>query len=55
MPTHKATRACAMWLTECLRLGWSRKELDFLEEIWWKYHTNQGDLKKKEKDSECTL
>jgi hypothetical protein len=42
--TLRATRACATWLAECLRLGWSRDQLDALEAIWWQFHDDQGNL-----------
>ena len=43
-PKREAVRACAEWLTTCLRLGWSRDSLDFLEGLWWKYHDDHGRL-----------
>jgi hypothetical protein len=44
-PTQRAQRECARWLHECLRLGWSKKDLDALEALWWKYHDHQGKWK----------
>lgn len=29
----EAVRSCALWLQACLELGWSRKDLDFLESL----------------------
>jgi len=43
-PTLKAVMACAEWLRTCLRLGWSRADLDALETLWWKYHDPLGRL-----------
>lgn len=43
-PVQKAVIACGYWLSECLRLGWRREDLDFLEALWWKHHDDQGRL-----------
>jgi hypothetical protein len=45
--TQKAIVECGYWLAECLRLGWSRQQLDFLEELWWKHHDDHGHLKQR--------
>lgn len=37
MRQHVA-RACAQWLQACLKLGWRKEDLEFLEALWWKYH-----------------
>jgi hypothetical protein len=42
--TQRAIIACGKWLSECLRLGWSRDQLDALEALWWQHHDNQGRL-----------
>lgn len=42
--THRAVRLCGEWLAECLRLGWRRDQLDALEELWWRYHDDRGNL-----------
>jgi hypothetical protein len=42
--TQKALRGCAEWLVECLRLGWRREDLDFMEELWWRHHNHRGEL-----------
>ena len=42
--TQRALKNCAEWLVTCLRLGWSRNDLDALEEIWWQHHDYQGRL-----------
>ena len=33
---------CQKWLIECLRLGWNRAQLKELEDLWWKYHDDEG-------------
>jgi hypothetical protein len=38
----EAFKACARWLSECIRLGWNKSDLDALEAIWWKYHPKPG-------------
>lgn len=43
--TQAAVRKCAEWLRTCLELGWRRDELDWLEELWWKHHDANGNLK----------
>lgn len=43
-PTRQATQACAEWLATCIRLGWRKADLDFLEALWWKYHDSRGNL-----------
>ena len=40
--TLEGARSCAYWLTACLRLGWSRADLDRLEALWWEYHDETG-------------
>lgn len=40
----RGVRLCAEWLAECLRLGWKRTDLDWLETLWWKYHDEHGRL-----------
>ena len=42
--TTKAQKECCFWLTECLRLGWKKEQLDNLENLWWKYHDRLGNL-----------
>ena len=44
-PTLHATKLCGEWLANCLRLGWSRAELDWLEALWWEHHDHTGQLK----------
>ena len=43
-PTQRAQIVCGHWLADCVRLGWRRDDLDFLEALWWKYHDNYGRL-----------
>ena len=45
MSRHDGARKCAEWLAACLRLGWRREDLDFLEKLWCKYHDEEGNLK----------
>jgi hypothetical protein len=45
MNTKQAIEACARWLGYCLELGWSKNQLDALEELWWKYHDERGEWK----------
>lgn len=42
--TRKAIQGCAEWLSACVRLGWDKSDLDFLEALWWKYHDSRGNL-----------
>jgi hypothetical protein len=43
--TPLALRLCGQWLATCLELGWSQRELDDLERLWWKYRDRHGNLK----------
>lgn len=42
--TRRAIVGCGYWLAECLRLGWDRSDLDWLEALWWQYHDDNGQL-----------
>jgi hypothetical protein len=42
---RKAIRECAEWLSYCLKIGWTKGQLDELEKIWWKYHDKGEDSK----------
>lgn len=42
--TRKAIDACAAWLSFCLKIGWKKSDLDFLQALWWKHHDNDGHL-----------
>lgn len=44
-PTSRAIKACAEWLSTCVRLGWPKLALDDLEKLWWEYHDNYGEWK----------
>lgn len=44
MPNLIASRKCAEWLSECLRLGWPKDSLDQLQALWWEHHDEQGKL-----------
>jgi hypothetical protein len=44
-PTQRAALDCAKWLSDCLRIGWSRSMLDRLESLWWQYHDYRGELR----------
>lgn len=39
--SQRAIKACAEWLAYCLSIGWSRDDLDGLEELWWKFHSEE--------------
>ena len=43
-PTREAVRRCAEWLALCLRWGWQKEDLDFLERLWWERHDRHGTL-----------
>ncbi|MBA7658075.1 hypothetical protein ES703_66023 [subsurface metagenome] len=34
----RALKLCAAWLAACLEIGWSKSDLDDLENLFWKYH-----------------
>ena len=44
MKTKKAIYNCANWLAYCLSIGWSKNDIDGLENLWWQYHDDQGNL-----------
>ncbi len=43
-PSRAAAQACGHWLKTCLDLGWRKSDLDRLEELWWKYRDDHGNL-----------
>ena len=43
--SRKGIKLCAEWLAYCLKISWSRDDLDRLEEVWWEYHDEDGNLK----------
>jgi hypothetical protein len=47
MKTQKAIIQCAGWLRYCLEIGWQKSDLDALENLWWEYHDERGNLKVK--------
>lgn len=42
--TRDGGRRLAEYLTACLRIGWARGDLDFLESLWLQYHDRNGDV-----------
>lgn len=44
MKTKRALMACAEWLSYCLSIGFDKKDLNQLEDLWWKYHDERGNL-----------
>lgn len=44
--TFQGMRKCAAFLSEMLRIGWSKSELDDLEKLWWQYRDRNGNLKR---------
>ncbi len=43
--SRTAIKACAEWVVKCLEIGWAKSALDELEEIWWKFHDANGQLR----------
>lgn len=44
MKTSRAIKKCAEWLSYCLSIGYTKEQLDRLEEIWWMFHDERGNL-----------
>lgn len=42
--SRRALQTCANWLAFCLSIGWGKHELDDLEQIWWQWHDENGNL-----------
>lgn len=42
--TSQAIKQCFDWLTWCIEHGWHRSTLDDLEQLWWEYHDEDGNL-----------
>lgn len=42
--TRKAQRKCFDFLSLCREFGWAKSDLDWLENLWWKYHDEHGNL-----------
>lgn len=47
----KSVVTCGMWLAYCLRIGWPKSDLDFLESLWWQYHDDNGRLLNKPREN----
>ena len=47
MKTIKAAKDCLDWLKYCLEIGWNKSDIDRLEQLWWLYHTDEGELQLK--------
>ncbi len=45
-PTTKSVMKCADFLSACLSYGWLKADLDWLQELWWRYHDDSGNLTK---------
>jgi hypothetical protein len=45
MRSQRAIKLCAEWLSYCLSIGWSKDTLNDLENLWWQYHDERGNLK----------
>jgi hypothetical protein len=37
-------RRCAEWLAYCIEIGWGKRDLNALEEFWWKSRDKDGNL-----------
>lgn len=44
MITEKAKREYLHWLKTCSELGWSKKSMPMLADLWWKWHGDDGQL-----------
>lgn len=44
MSKKRGDKLCADWLAACLRIGWSRDDLDALEKIWHEFRDEHGNL-----------
>lgn len=47
--SKKAIQQCAEWLAYCLKIGWSKSDLDRLEELWWSVRDDDGKLRSAER------
>jgi len=45
MKTLKAIKTCSYWLSYCIKIGWNKNDIDQLEELWWKFHDDNGNIK----------
>ena len=42
---NKKIEKCAEWLAYCLEIGWSKNDLDGLQELWMANHDDNGNYK----------
>ena len=42
---NKKIKKCAEWLAYCLEIGWSKNDLDGLQELWMANHDDNGNYK----------
>lgn len=42
--SRRAIEACGRWLVFCLKMGWQKSDLDKLEQLWWEYRDDNGNL-----------
>lgn len=35
---------CFQWLDYCLKIGWPKSSLERLQELWWEYHDDEGNI-----------
>lgn len=42
---NKKIKKCAEWLAYCLDIGWSKNDLDGLQELWMANHDDNGNYK----------
>jgi hypothetical protein len=40
----RGVRLCALFLQECLKIGWQKDQLEELENLWWWGHDDTGFL-----------
>ena len=43
--TKRGIMLCSEWLHYCLGLGWKKKDLNALEELFWKARDGNGDMR----------
>ena len=42
---NKKIKKCAEWLAYCLEIGWSKNDIDGLQELWMANHDDNGNYK----------
>jgi hypothetical protein len=47
--TARGARLCHEWLKTCRDLGWSKKSMPFLCDLFWKYRDGNGDWRNEKK------